>query len=88
MIRIVAENILLFLLPTIVYIAYVYMTREEKTGSARVLDDAPLVWLFVAGALIVLVVLVTFGSRTGGIPGQTYTPPSLKDGRIEPGHLD
>ena len=29
-----------------------------------------------------------FGSRTGGIPGQTYTPPSLKDGRIEPGHLD
>ena len=27
-------------------------------------------------------------SIAGGIPGQTYTPPSLKDGRIEPGHLD
>ena len=88
MIRIVAENILLFLLPTIVYVAYVYMTREEKPGAARVLDDAPLIWLFVAGAIIVLAVLVTFGSRTGGIPGQTYTPPVLKDGRIEPGHLD
>ena len=33
MIRIVAENILLFLLPTIVYVAYVYMTREEKPGA-------------------------------------------------------
>lgn len=88
MIRIVVENILLFLLPTIVYVAYVYMTREEKPGAARVLEDAPLIWLFVAGAIIVVVVLVTFGSRTGGIPGQTYTPPVLKDGRIEPGHLD
>jgi len=88
MIRIIAENILLFLLPTIVYVAYVYMTREEKTGAARVLDDAPLIWLFVAGAVLVLVTLVAFGSRTGGTPGQTYTPPVLKDGRIEPGHLD
>ena len=46
MIRIVIENILLFLLPTIVYVAYVYMTRDEKPGATRVLDDAPLVWLF------------------------------------------
>jgi hypothetical protein len=88
MIRIVAENILLFLLPTIVYVAYVYMTREEKPGAARVLDDAPLIWLFIAGALLVLVTLVTFGSISGGKPGQVYTPPALKDGRIEPGHLD
>ena len=88
MIRIVVENILLFLLPTIVYIAFIYLTREEKPGASSVLDDAPLIWLFLAGAVIVVVVLVTFGSRTGGIPGQTYTPPSLKDGRIEPGHLD
>jgi len=88
MIRIVAENILLFLLPTIIYVAYVYMTREEKPGAIRALDDAPLIWLFVAGALLVIVTLATFGSLSGGKPGQTYTPPSLKDGRIEPGHLD
>jgi hypothetical protein len=87
MIRIVAENILLFLLPTIVYVAYVYMTREEKPGAMRVLDDAPLVWLFVAGAVLVVATLASFGSLTGGKPGQVYTPPVLKDGRIEPGHL-
>lgn len=88
MIRIVVENILIFLLPTIVYVAYVYMTREEKPGGARVLDDAPLIWLFIAGAVLVLVTLVTFGSMSGGKPGQIYTPPALKDGRIEPGHID
>jgi hypothetical protein len=87
MIRIIAENVLLFLLPTIIYIAYVYMTREEKPGGARVLDDAPIVWLFVAGALVVVVTLVTFGSISGGKPGQVYVPPVLKDGQIEPGHL-
>jgi Family of unknown function (DUF6111) len=88
MIRIIVENVLLFLLPTIIYVAYVYMTRDEKAGATRVLDDAPLVWLFVAGAILMLVTLVTFGSMSGGKPGQTYTPPILKDGRIEPGHVD
>jgi hypothetical protein len=88
MIRIVAENIALFLLPTIVYIAFIYLTREDKPVATSVLDDAPLIWLFVAGAVLVVVTLATFGSVTGGKPGQVYTPPSLKDGRIEPGHLD
>ena len=88
MIRIVIENILLFLLPTFIYVAYVYMTRDEKPEAARVLDDAPLVWLFMAGAVLMVVTLVTFGSMTGGQPGQTYTPPVLEDGRIVPGHVD
>ena len=69
MIRIVAENILLFLLPTIIYIAYVYLTREERPGATRVLNDAPLIWLFIAGAILVVVTLVSFGSVTGGKPG-------------------
>ncbi len=88
MIRIVIENILLFLLPTIIYVAYVYMTRDEKAGATGVLDDAPLIWLFVAGALLMLVTLVTFGSMSGGKPGEHYTPPAFKDGHIEPGHVD
>jgi hypothetical protein len=88
MLRIILENILLFLLPTAAYAAFVYMTREERTGAARVLDDAPFVWLFVAGLCIVLVVLATFGSITGGKPGQVYTPPAFKNGHIEPGHLE
>lgn len=88
MIRIVAENILLFLLPTLIYVAYIYLTREERPGAARVLDDAPLIWLFAAGAALVIATLVIFGSVSGGKPGQVYVPPVLKDGRIEPGRIE
>mgnify|MGYP001428512160 CR=1 FL=1 len=56
--------------------------------AAHVLDDAPLIWLFAAGAAVVLITLISFGSVTGGKPGQVYTPPSFKDGKIEPGHID
>jgi len=88
MIRVVFENLLLFLLPTLVYVVYVMVARKQEAGSgAQVLNDAPLVWLFVAGALLVIVTLVAFGSTSGGKPGQAYEPPVLKDGHIEPGHI-
>jgi len=84
--RVIIENILLFLLPTAAYIAYAMLTRRT-TSTGAVLNDAPLIWLFVAGALLVLVTLTVFGSTSGGKPGQQYTPPRMKDGRIEPGQL-
>jgi hypothetical protein len=87
MIRIVIENILLFLLPTAIYVAYVLLTRRT-TSAGTVINDAPLVWLFVAGAVVVMATLIYYGTTTpGGRPDQHYTPPRVKDGRIEPGEL-
>ena len=86
MIRVVIENILLFLLPTAVYIGYVLLTRRATTTSG-VLNDAPLIWLFIAGTLLVVLTLVFYGSTSGGKPGQTYTPPRMKNGQIEPGTI-
>ena len=87
MIRVVIENILLFLLPTIVYVAYMLLTRTHATAGA-VVGDAPLIWLFIAGALMVGATLVYYATVTpGGPPGAAYTPPRVKDGRIEPGTL-
>lgn len=91
MIRVFVENILLFLLPTLLYVGWVLLTREQPTGGAstqRVLDDAPLLWLFAAGAVLVVVTLIAFGSTSGGKPGQHYIPPSYKDGHIEPGRIE
>ena len=87
MIRVVVENLVLFFLPTAIYVTYVLLTgkREVKGG---LLDDTPYLWLMLAGTLLVFIVLIAFGSTTGGKPGQVYTPPSLsKDGTIDPGGL-
>lgn len=87
MIRIVIENVLLFLLPTAMYVAYVLLTRRA-TSAGTIVNDAPLLWLFLAGAVVVVATLVYYGTTTsGGRPDQTYTPPRVKDGRIEPGEL-
>jgi hypothetical protein len=87
MIRIVIENILLFFLPTLIYIAYVYVKQRGRGGPAAYLDEAPLLWLFSAGAMLVVITLVAFGSVSGGKPGQTYEPPVFRDGKIEPGRI-
>ncbi len=60
----------------------------KDTGATKILDDAPLLWLFVAGAVLVVVTLIAFESSSGGKPGQHYVPPSYKDGKIEPGHVE
>lgn len=94
MIRVFIENLLLFLIPTIVYVAYVMMTRATNEGdadtssptSAQILNEAPLMWLFAAGAMLVIATLISFGHYSGGKPGELYVPPAMKDGRIEPGH--
>ncbi|WP_072397185.1 hypothetical protein [Hyphomicrobium sp. CS1GBMeth3] len=102
MIRTVIENMLLFLLPTFVYVAWVLFqssraeaegeneNAEAKTGHpiVRALDDAPLLWLFAGGALILIVTLAFFGTSSGGKPGQHYQPSIMKDGKIQPSHIE
>lgn len=97
MIRSVIENLLLFLMPAFLYFAYILITRgapestagdETANPASQLLEDAPYVWLFFAGTAVVLLTLVLFGSNSGGKPGQHYIPPTMKDGRIEPGRIE
>lgn len=87
MIRIVLENVVLFLLPTFVYFTYKLAARRGEVTAARVLEDAPLVGLFIAGSLLMVGTLMMFGTNTGGKPGQEYQPGVLKDGKIVPGWM-
>ncbi len=85
MIRIVVENIVLFFLPAAIYVAFVLLTRTDPKQG--LFDGAPLLWLVAAGTALVVVVLIAFGSTSGGRPDQHYEPPSMKDGHIEPGRI-
>lgn len=97
MIRVMFENFLLFLLPTVIYLAVRYVQRARSLdeavakGGQTVRDDinnAPFLWLFLAGAVLVLATLIAFGSSSeSGKPGQTYYPPTIKDGQKIPGHF-
>lgn len=92
MIRVVIENIAIFLIPTLVYAAYVVLVtfpRTEDAGErafARIVGEAPLLWLFTAGAVLVVLSLIAFQSTDGGRPGMKYQAPSMHDGHIQPGH--
>ncbi|MFV0299028.1 MAG: DUF6111 family protein [Hyphomicrobiaceae bacterium] len=86
MIRIVVENVLLFLLPTLLYVIYVAATRKDNNRG--ILDEAPLAWLLFAGTALMLAVLAFYGSNTNGKPTEHYVPPTMQDGKIAPGHFD
>jgi hypothetical protein len=87
MMRVAAEIVLLFLLPTLAYLGYALLTRPGQPARA-VVDEAPFVWLALSGAVLVFATLIYYGSSStmGGL-NQTYTPAHIKDGQIEPGHF-
>ena len=94
MIRVVIENIAIFLIPTLVYAAYVVLTMAPTTEEAgerafaKIVGEAPLLWLFTAGALLVILSLIAFQSTDGGRPGMKYEAPTMRDGRIQPSHAE
>jgi hypothetical protein len=88
MIRIVLENVLLFLLPAFAYFTYKLAMSRGTTTATQVFNDAPLVVLLVAGGVLMFGTLIMFATTTdGGKPGQAYEPGVLKDGRVQPGRM-
>ena len=84
--RVIIENIILFLLPTLAYVSYrLIIGRADRTAS-NVLADAPLFVLLGAGILLVVLILIAFGDVSGGKPGQVYVPTAVIDGKVIPGH--
>ncbi|MEL6297811.1 MAG: DUF6111 family protein [Pseudomonadota bacterium] len=91
MIRIVIQNILLFLLPTILYVGYMFVRRRgTSSGSAnQVFDDAPILWLLSIGAVLAIGALALVAGNDNAQVGQTYIPPSRgPDGTIIPGRFE
>lgn len=86
MIRIVIENLFFFLLPTLIYVAWMAFKHNEWPGLWTVLRRAPLVLLFILGAALMLLTLAVLSTRSGNSPDSVYVPPSVRDGVVMPGH--
>lgn len=86
--RVIFENLIFFLLPTLFYVAWVAYKRTEWPGLWQVLSEAPLLRLFVGGAALMLTTMAMLASRSFNDPNDVYVPPVFKDGRIQPGHSE
>jgi len=87
MLRIVFINALMFLLPFAVYGAYFYLARR-KSRKQNFWNEAPLLWLLGASTVLVVAVMFTLVSFSGGEPGGTYISPRLENGVIQPGRIE
>jgi hypothetical protein len=84
MIRVVIENILLFLLPTIAYFVYALLARPASAPAA-VFNEAPYAWLSIAGAALVFGFLIYYGWTSGEGGMDKAAPAHSIDGRAAPG---
>lgn len=80
---------LLFLLPFLLYGAWLMVARRRARGHEN--DprwrDAPLIWLTSAGLVLVLAGYVVAAFVDGADSDCAYVPPRIVDGRIAPSEV-
>ena len=93
MIRILTLELLLFLLPFIVYAAWWFGTRrghavEDAEGVVKtIFTSTRSRWLALAGVVLVFTSIIFISLTTGHKPGGTYVAPHMVDGVLVPGHF-
>jgi len=86
-IRVILVNIFLLFLPILLFTIYAWVTnRAGRKGS--LMADAPLTVLSLIGVILVIGMVSYFISFESNKPGGHYTPPSFKDGKLQPGHIE
>ncbi len=88
MIRIVVQNLLLFLLPTLLYAGYVSLARRraQAAGVAKPSwEEGPWFWLLLSGGALVVVSLLVLTALGEYNPEGVYRPATVEDGKIVPG---
>lgn len=95
MARILFASTLLFLLPFALFAVYAavsdYLAARKPGGqSTSAWQNPPIGRLAATGSVLVIGVILYLAATTtsGGRPGGTYHPPTVKDGKIQPGYVD
>lgn len=92
MARILFQLVFPILLPTLLYALWLAAERRRVeaagTGEKPGWSDAPWLWLLALGVFFAGVIAIAFALLGGGDMQGTYVPPSVRDGRIVPGHIE
>lgn len=88
MLRVLLTIVLPLLLPTAIYVAWIsFASRSAGRGRVR-LDALPLVWLALAGVILLTLVLVTISVHFGAPVRGRYVPPRYENGQVVPPHIE
>ena len=90
MMRTTLIHILILLAPTILYIAFLILTRRvqmSRSGAAAQLRKMPWVRLLGGGLVLAAASLVVWAMTVGSDPEGTYVPARIVDGEIVPGEV-
>ena len=85
MIRRIAFELLLFLLPFALYGAYLKLAKRDEEAPAR---SHPWTMLFASGLALVAASFLIWGIEEGAGEKGIYVAPHVQDGRIVPGHVE
>jgi hypothetical protein len=89
--RIFLTYVLPLLMPTVLYVLYLVVSRQVMSGKgelAETLRRVPWLWLLGGGLVLVGVSLAIYSLTAGGETHRPYVPPHVEDGQVVPGHLD
>lgn len=87
MIRLMAIQIGLFLLPFAAYAGFLALSRRAvSVGLFR--DEAPMARLALVGFALVILAFVVLAVFDGGSATGTYVPDRFENGRLVPGHIE
>lgn len=84
MIRPLATEIVLFLLPFVLYGVFLWATKAGVMHP----DSWPvsrIAWLLIAALSLMVGSFIYFANYTGAPPGSTYVPAHMEDGKFVPG---
>jgi hypothetical protein len=87
MARYIAFDAIFFLLPFVLYAAWLFFTR----GSMKNLDDwqvRTIAYLAIAGSALLLAAIFAFTSFTKQPTEGVYVPAHIENGVLVPGHIE
>jgi hypothetical protein len=78
------------LLPTLLYMVYLFFVRPRFVGPQGQTQESPIPWLWLAaiGGVLAVATFFAVAELDGAPPGSRYEPARVIDGEIEPGHFE
>ena len=86
--RFLLLELLLLVTPFLIYRAYVLYVVRKKAEKGLSWNEGPITWEVIAGIVLAIIGLVTWGLTADRYGKGPYTPATYQDGVITPGSIE